>query len=220
MHVATFYICSKFQHIYVPQKTRNIYGQNFNIYMFLKRQEIYMGKISTYICSSKDKKYIWAKFQHSYICSSKDKKYIWAKFQHTQQTRNIMGKIYIITQKNIILWANFNIYSLLKNIWQSVQDNIIKEIYGHMILYLCACNYILYMLKISTYICSSKDKKYIWAKFNIYNDITQIVAKFQHSTQKIKIHGHMILYLCACNFMIIYDQKFNLHSTLHDLIST
>ena len=84
MHVATFYICSKFQHIYVPQKTRNIYGQNFNIYMFLKRQEIYMGKISTYICSSKDKKYIWA------------------KFQHTQQTRNIMGKIYIITQKNII----------------------------------------------------------------------------------------------------------------------
>ena len=35
-------------------------------------------------------------------------------------------------------------------LWQSVQDNIIKEIYGHMILYLYACSYILYMLKIST----------------------------------------------------------------------
>ena len=58
----------------------------------------------------------------------------------------------------------------------------------------------IYMGKISTYII--------------------ILAKFQHSTQKTKIHGHMILYLCACNFMIIYDQKFNLHSTLHDLIST
>ena len=60
--------------------------------------------------------------------------------------------------------------TLCFKLWQSVQDNIIKEIYGHMILYLCACNYILYMLKISTYICSSKDKKYIWAKFNIYNN--------------------------------------------------
>ena len=67
-------ICSKFQHIYVPQKTRNIYGQNFNVY-------------------------------NNII----DKKYIWAKFQHTQQTRNIMGYYYSI------LWANFN-YSKDKNI--------------------------------------------------------------------------------------------------------
>ena len=75
----------------------------------------------------------------------------------------------------------------------------------------------IYMGKISTYIIILLK---LWQNFNIYNNITQIVAKFQHSTQKTKIHGHMILYLCACNFMIIYDQKFNLHSTLHDLIST
>ena len=84
---------------------KEIYGHMI-LYLYACNYILYMLKISTYICSSKDKKYIWA------------------KFQHTQQTRNIMGKIYIITQKNIILWANFNIYSLLKNIY--MYDNYLS----------------------------------------------------------------------------------------------
>ena len=101
---------------------KEIYGHMI-LYLYACNYILYMLKISTYICSSKDKKYIWAKFQHIYN-NIIDKKYIWAKFQHTQQTRNIMGKIYIITQKNIILWANFNIYSLLKNIY--MYDNYLS----------------------------------------------------------------------------------------------
>ena len=67
-------------------------------------------------------------------------------------------------KRQIKILVNISGYTVIQNkqytcIWQSVQDNIIKEIYGHMSLYLCACNYILYMLKISIYICSSKDKK-------------------------------------------------------------
>ena len=66
MHVATFYICSKFQH------------NN----MFLKRQEMYMGKISTY---------------------STDKKYNGQNLYYYSKEYNIMGKFqYIfITQKYI-----------------------------------------------------------------------------------------------------------------------
>ena len=98
---------------------KEIYGHMI-LYLYACSYILYMLKISTYICSSKDKKYIWAKFQHIKILLN----IYMAKFQHTQQTRNIMGKFYIITQKNIILWANFNIYSLLKNIY--MYDNYLS----------------------------------------------------------------------------------------------
>ena len=82
---------------YIIILTRNIYGQNFNVYNNII-----------------DKKYIWAKFQHNIYNNIIDKKYIWAK---------ISTYIIILLTRNIY-GQNFNIYNNIidkKYIWAKFQ---------------------------------------------------------------------------------------------------